>query len=72
MLGILILIFCLTGTSCGSDPAKAEFVLYYVSTDDNLSLVSVDYKRPEDNGDLSAQVEEVLKALQTAALGTKS
>ena len=72
LLGILILIFCLMGTSCGSNPAKADFVLYYVSTDDNLSLVSVDYKRPEDNGDLSAQVEELLKALQTAALGTKS
>ena len=72
LLGILILVFCLAGTSCGSNTAKADFVLYYISTDDNLSLVSVDYKRPADNGDVNSQVEELLKVLQTAVSGTKS
>lgn len=73
LLGILILTLCLFGTSCGSStPSKADFVLYYISTDDNLTLVPVDYKRPAENEDLSARIDEVLKVLRTAVSGTKS
>lgn len=71
-LGILILMLCFTGTSCSTGTAKADFVLYYISTDDKVSLVTVDYKRPEDNGNLYSQVDELLKVLQNAVSGTKS